>query len=45
MLSIDALCNAAPKNFQIGIAHPRSWAIGSSISAAQRSFNVIVSRR
>ena len=36
---------AEPKNFQIGIAHSWSWAIGSSTSAAQRSFDVVVSRR
>jgi hypothetical protein len=36
---------AEPKNFPIGIAHPWSWAIGSSTSAAQRSFDGVVSRR
>ena len=36
---------AEPKNFQIGNAHSWSWAIGSSTSAAQRSFDVVVSRR
>src|SRR5208337_912000 len=36
---------AEPKNFKIGIAHPWSWAIGSSTSAAQRSFDVVVGRR
>jgi len=36
---------AEPKNFKIGIAHSWSWAIGSSTSAAQRSFDVVVSRR
>ena len=30
---------AEPSNFKIGIAHPWSWAIGSSTSAAQRSFD------
>ncbi len=35
---------AEPKNFQIGITHSWSWAIGSSTSAAQRSFDVVVSR-
>ena len=30
---------AEPSHFQIGIAHPWSWAIGSSTSAAQRSFD------
>src|SRR5262245_20184193 len=33
--------DAEPKNFPIGIAHPWSWAIGSSTSAAQRSFDNI----
>src|SRR5262249_49151326 len=37
--------HAEPKDFQIGIAHSWSWAIGSSTSAAQRSFDVVVSRR
>ena len=32
-------CYAEPSNFKIGIAHPWSWAIGSSTSAAQRSFD------
>ena len=36
---------AEPKNFQIGIAHPWSWAIGSSTSAAQRPFDMVVCRR
>jgi hypothetical protein len=36
---------ASAKNFPIGIAHSWSWAIGSSTSAAQRSFDVVVSRR
>ena len=30
---------AEPSNFKIGIVHPWSWAIGSSTSAAQRSFD------
>jgi hypothetical protein len=36
-------CSAEPSNFKIGIAHPWSWAIGSSTSAAQRSllFDVV----
>jgi hypothetical protein len=32
-------CYAEPSNFKIGIAHPWSWAIGSSTSAVQRSFD------
>ena len=32
-------CYGDPSNFKIGIAHPWSWAIGSSTSAAQRSFD------
>ena len=36
---------AEPSNFKIGIAHPWSWAIGSSTSAAQRSFDMVVCRR
>ncbi len=36
---------AEAKNFPIGIAHSWSWAIGSSTSAARRSFDVVVSRR
>jgi len=36
---------AEPSNFQIGMAHPWSWAIGSSTSAAQRSFDMVVSCR
>jgi hypothetical protein len=32
-------CCAEPSNFKIGIAHPWSWAIGSSTSAAQSSFD------
>jgi hypothetical protein len=50
-LPITTLCARAPrryaesKNFQIGIAHSWSWAIGSSTSAAQRSFDGVVSRR
>jgi len=32
-------CSAEPSHFQIGMAHPWSWAIGSSTSAAQRSFD------
>jgi hypothetical protein len=36
---------AEAKNFPIGIARSWSWAIGSSTSAAQRSFDVVVSRR
>jgi hypothetical protein len=36
---------AEPKNFPIGIAHSWSRAIGSSTSAARRSFDVVVSRR
>src|ERR1700693_5353411 len=32
-------CYAEPSNFKIGIAHPWSWAIGSSTSAAQRAFD------
>ena len=48
--SHNALCPGArryaePKNFPIGIAHSWSWAIGSSTGAAQRSFDVVVSRR
>ena len=38
-------CYAEPSNFKIGMAHPWSWAIGSSTSAAQRSFDVVVSRQ
>jgi hypothetical protein len=37
--------SAEPKNFPIGIAHSWSWAIGSSTSAAQRSFDLVASRR
>jgi hypothetical protein len=37
--------SAEPKNFPIGIAQWWSWAIGSSTSAAQRSFDGVVSRR
>ena len=36
---------AEPKNLQIVIAYSWSWAIGSSTSAARRSFDVVVSRR
>ena len=36
---------AEPKNFQIGIAPSWSWAIGSSTSAAQRPFDMVVCRR
>jgi hypothetical protein len=36
---------AEAKNFPIGIARSWSWAIGSSTSAAQRSFDGVVSRR
>ncbi len=36
---------AEPSNFKIGLAHPSSWAIGSSTSAVQRTFDVVVSRR
>ena len=32
-------CYGELGNFKIGIAHPWSWAIGSSINAAQRSFD------
>jgi hypothetical protein len=32
-------CYAELSNFKIGVAHPWSWAIGSSTSAAQRSFD------
>jgi hypothetical protein len=32
-------CYAEPSNFKNGIAHPWSWVIGSSTSAAQRSFD------
>ena len=37
--------SAEAKNFPIGIARSWSWAIGSSTSAAQRSFDGVVSRR
>ena len=36
---------AEPSNFKISMAHPWSWAIGSSTSAAQRSFDMVVSCR
>ena len=50
-LTITTPCARAPrrsaeaKNFPIGIAHSWSWAIGSSTSAARRSFDGVVSRR
>ena len=36
---------AEPRNVKNLVAHPWSWAIGSSTSAAQRSFDMVVSRR
>jgi hypothetical protein len=50
-LTLTTPCARAPrryaeaKNFPIGIARSWSWAIGSSTSAARRSFDVVVSRR
>ena len=38
-------CDAESKNFLIGIAHSCTWAIGSATSAAQSSFDGVVSRR
>ncbi len=32
-------CYAEPSDFKIGITYPWSWAIGSSTSTAQRSFD------
>jgi hypothetical protein len=37
--------NAEPTNFQIGNVHSRSWVIGSSTSAAQRSLGVVARGR
>jgi hypothetical protein len=37
--------DAEPQNLSIGVANWLSWAIGSSTSPAQRSFDVVVSRR
>jgi hypothetical protein len=36
---------AEPRNVKNLVAHPWSWAIGSSTSAAQRSFDMVVCRR
>ncbi len=36
---------AEPRNVKNLVAHPWSWAISSSTSAAQRSFDVVVCRR
>src|SRR5204862_6624987 len=36
---------AEPHNVKNLVAHPWSWAIGSSTSAAQRSFDMVVCRR
>jgi hypothetical protein len=38
-------CYAEPRNVQNQLAHPWSWAIGSSTSAAQRPFDMVVCRR
>jgi hypothetical protein len=37
--------HAEPRNVKHLVAHPWSWAIGSSTSAAQRSFDMVVYRR
>jgi hypothetical protein len=37
--------HAEPSNIENLVAHPWSWAIGSSTSAAQRSFDLVVCRR
>src|SRR5271157_2500296 len=34
-----------PSNFKSRVAHPWSWDIGSSTSAAQTSLNMVLSRR
>ena len=38
-------CYSGPSNFKSRVAHPWSWDIGSSTSAAQTLLNMVLSRR